>query len=124
MEVQQSLVYYLDPSASDQSYLEMLIWLRSNGADGLFSTSDALTLGIVKAAQEMGLRIPEDMKLIGYDVNSMFEYVYPSISTIVQPVEEMCDLTVELLCSMMEGKCPSENCFCLPVEAVCRRSTE
>lgn len=81
--------------------------------DGIFCSSDMLASRIGKLLKEMGVRVPEDVQLIGYDglPNSISgEYC---CSTIVQPIRQMAETAVELLLSMDTTK----RCglICLPV---------
>ncbi|HEX5324603.1 MAG TPA: LacI family DNA-binding transcriptional regulator [Capsulimonadaceae bacterium] len=58
--------------------------------DALFCFNDDMAIGAYKALHNLGLRVPDDILLVGCDGLSETEYLERPISTIVQPLEEMC----------------------------------
>lgn len=90
--------------------------------DGLFLNSDIMAIAAVKVCRKLGKRIPEDVKIVGYDDVAIASLVSPQITTIRQPLAEMSKLSVKLIENMVEGKqVKVENC--LPVELVERETT-
>jgi len=90
--------------------------------DGLFLNSDIMAIAAVKVCRKLGKRIPEDVKIVGYDDVAIASLVSPQITSIRQPLAEMSKLSVELIENMVEGKqVKVENC--LPVELVERETT-
>lgn len=81
--------------------------------DGIFCVTDTLAHQIIGSLHQMGLRVPEDVQVIGYDGIRHFGDLDYTCSTIVQPVEEMAESCVELVLEKTEGKTPS--LICLPV---------
>ncbi|SES89257.1 transcriptional regulator, LacI family [Natronincola peptidivorans] len=71
---------------------------------GVFAICDLMAIGAAKAALDYGLRIPEDMTIMGFDGIDNAEYFNPSISTIVQPRYEMGQKGMELMLRMVEGE--------------------
>ncbi|OOF83536.1 transcriptional repressor PurR [Rodentibacter ratti] len=63
----------------------------------VFCCSDAIAVGAYQVLQQQGLRIPEDISVIGYDDIELSRYLYPPLSTINQPKAELGKLAVELL---------------------------
>lgn len=57
------------------------------GITALFSTNFDMTLGIIKASNELGVRIPEDISLMAFDCLDIYEVITPKLWTINQPVE-------------------------------------
>jgi LacI family sucrose operon transcriptional repressor len=83
--------------------------------DGIFAGSDIIAACALKACQVRGRRVPEDVRIIGYDGIALRSLLYPNISTIRQPVEEMGKLAVELILKQVQGETvAAENI--LPVE--------
>lgn len=58
---------------------------KNKQIDGVFCGNDQMAIGAIKALQELGIRIPEDIKLIGYDDVFVSSIVQPSLSTIHVP---------------------------------------
>ena len=79
---------------------------------GIFCSTDQLAVIIVKKLKEMGLSVPEDVQIIGYDGLMNFDET-PYCSSIVQPVEKMAETAVDILLSEDRSKLPALTC--LPV---------
>ncbi len=90
--------------------------------DGIFASSDLIAATVIRVAQQIGKRIPEDIKIIGYDDIPEASLFYPEISSIRQPIEEMGKLVIELLQKQIEEKeVPNSNI--LDVELIERQTT-
>lgn len=70
--------------------------------DAVFSGNDTLALGVLRAIRERGLRVPEDVAVIGFDNISVAEYV--GLTTIDQQLKKSGRLAVELLLKQMKGE--------------------
>ena len=106
-----------------KKYEELLLDLfsRNPDVDGLFLNSDIMAVAAMKVCSKLGKRVPEDVKIIGYDDVSIASLVSPEITTIRQPLEQMSELSVRLIEGLVDKKPVSvENC--LPVELI-RRGT-
>jgi LacI family sucrose operon transcriptional repressor len=90
--------------------------------DGLFLNSDIMAIAAMKVCRKLGKRIPEDIKIIGYDDVSIASLVSPQITSIRQPLAEMSELSVRLIEALLEGK-PVEVENCLPVQLMERETT-
>jgi LacI family sucrose operon transcriptional repressor len=90
--------------------------------DGLFLNSDLMALVAITVCRKLGKRIPEDVKLVGYDDVLLASLTSPQITTIRQPLDKMSELAVQLLESLIQGESVKvENC--LPVELIERETT-
>ncbi|MEO7715329.1 MAG: LacI family DNA-binding transcriptional regulator [Capsulimonas sp.] len=65
--------------------------------DAIICTNDVLAIRVHGELRRLGYRIPQDVRIVGCDGIEVSEDVAPSLSTIVQPVQEMCKLTWDLL---------------------------
>ncbi len=81
--------------------------------DGLFMGTDTQAWLIIKALNNLGLRVPEDVQVIGYDGIQMFGNLGYIVSTIVQPVQEIAEACVNTVLSKHMSAVPS--LICLPV---------
>ena len=81
--------------------------------DGIFCVTDAVVYQIRNTLREMGLSVPEDVQMIGFDGVRAFGDLDFSCSTIVQPVEAIAETCVELVLSADRSTAPS--LVCLPV---------
>ena len=69
----------------------------------VLTMSDMMAMGVARALHDMGLRVPEDVSVSGFDGTTMARYYVPSIVSVRQPVEEIARRSVELLCEMLDG---------------------
>ncbi len=96
---------------------------RHGCPDGLFCLNDEMTLGAYRAFCDLGIRVPEDVSLVGCDGIEDTEYGSCPISTIVQPLTQMCELGWQLLeRRMREPEAPPEH-IVLPAHLVVRQSS-
>ena len=81
--------------------------------DGIFCATDKLAFRIVTYIRKKGLRVPEDVQVIGFDGVQHFGYLGYTCSTIVQPLEDMAEMAVELL--LRDESRVKPQLVCLPV---------
>ncbi len=70
----------------------------------LFCISDMLALGAIASAKELGLRVPEDVSVIGFDDVEYTTMFHPYITTVVQPCFDIGHTAVNLLCKLIKRK--------------------
>lgn len=72
--------------------------------DAVFACDDNTAFGVIDAARELGISIPERLAVIGYDDHPFTALFHPGISTVRQPAEKMAECGVDLLLEIIEGK--------------------
>jgi DNA-binding LacI/PurR family transcriptional regulator len=77
---------------------------RGASPDGIFAASDLLATQAMDVLRRQGLRIPEDVRVIGYDGLGLGEQVTPSLSTVAQQIEEGARTLVDLLLRRIGGE--------------------
>lgn len=70
----------------------------------IVANSDTLAVGVLQAAQEMGVRVPQDLSLIGFDDTQHARASIPALTTIRQPFEEMGRVGVDMLFRLLDGR--------------------
>jgi LacI family transcriptional regulator len=75
----------------------------------LFAFNDNLAVGAMQAARERGLRLPEDLSVVGFDDSDEASLLTPALTSVRQPLAEMGRMAVVLLTRLLEG---------LPVDAL------
>jgi len=90
--------------------------------DAILAASDSLALGGLQAIKEMGLDLPGDLALAGYNDIPAASLVTPGLTTAAVPAARMGELAMDLLQKLMEGNKPSCETEILPTELVIRRS--
>lgn len=75
-----------------------------NAPTAVFACSDRMALGIFDAAAELGLRIPRDLSVVGFDDLPEACWLSPALTTVRQPVCEMAELAADTLLRLMAGE--------------------
>ncbi|MCR5651409.1 MAG: LacI family transcriptional regulator [Lachnospiraceae bacterium] len=70
----------------------------------VFCISDLTAMGAYRAIYDAGLKIPEDISVVGFDGIEFGDYMYPRITTMVQPRHEMAVESVRILLDLIAGK--------------------
>lgn len=94
-----------------------------NRPTAIFAGSDMQALGLYRAARELGLRIPEDLSVVGYDDLPVAEWIGPALTTVRQPLIEMADQATRLVLSLARGEVPPSTRIDLATSLVVRQST-
>ena len=72
--------------------------------DSLFAANDLMAIGALLALRELGLRVPQDLSVVGYDDTDLAACIRPSLSTVHQPREELSLVTCERLIELVRGR--------------------
>jgi LacI family transcriptional regulator len=90
--------------------------------DAVFAASDMMAIGALRAIREVGLRVPEDVALAGFDDVPAAERTTPPLTTIRQPIHRLGTTAVETLIELIEHPNSSAHHVILPTELVIRTS--
>lgn len=85
--------------------------------------SDALALGVLRAARERGIRIPEELEVVGFDDVEAASLSGPTLTTVRQPLLEKGRTAARLLIESLSESGPAPENVVLPTELVLREST-
>lgn len=97
---------------------------QSDPPTAIFAGSDLQAFGVYQAARERGIRIPEDLSVVGFDDVPMCEWLAPKLTTIRQPLEEMARQAVRMALAMAyQDAKPSTAKLELATTLVVREST-
>ena len=97
--------------------------LRENPeTDGIFASSDLIAAQILQVCWKMGIHVPEQIQLVGFDDVSVASLTTPQITTIHQPIREMAEMAMNLLQDAVDGKVVPKRSI-LPVSLVERETT-
>ncbi|QAY69866.1 LacI family DNA-binding transcriptional regulator [Xylanimonas protaetiae] len=96
---------------------------RADRPTAIFAGSDMAALGVLRAAHELGLNVPRDVSVVGYDDLSLAAWATPALTTVRQPLAEMGAMATGMLIDLIEGRQPSTRRINLATELVVREST-
>jgi DNA-binding LacI/PurR family transcriptional regulator len=123
----ESAVRTCRPNAVEPARRATLELLRaSSPPTAILAMSDVLAIGALQAAAELGIAVPEDLSLVGFDDSPAAGLATPPLTTIAQPHEEKGRLAAEWLLEAIEGGAVSQSPrreAILPTELVIREST-
>jgi DNA-binding LacI/PurR family transcriptional regulator len=97
---------------------------RTGGATAIFAASDDMATGLIRALAEAGLRVPEDVSVVGFDDIPVSAYVTPPLTSVRQPLDAVAREGLRLLVQAIEK--PDAEPVPVsdpPVELVVRAST-
>ena len=101
----------VDAASTEQAGYEAARTLLARGLpfDAVFAASDLIAIGALHALREAGLRVPEDVAVVGFDGTPMGRFANPPLTTVVQDTARAGELLVETLLRMVRDQ---------PVESV------
>jgi len=70
----------------------------------IFASNDNMAIGVLQVARERGLRVPEELSVVGFDDSDRASIVTPALTTVRQPLEEMGRIAVSLLMRLIDGQ--------------------
>jgi DNA-binding LacI/PurR family transcriptional regulator len=80
------------------------LYTRCPDLDAVFVSNDQMALGALQAARRLGLRVPQDLGLVGFDDIPEAAYFYPSITTVRQNTEKLGGLAVETINNLIQAR--------------------
>jgi DNA-binding LacI/PurR family transcriptional regulator len=89
--------------------------------DAVFAASDLIAIGAIRALNEHGLRVPEDIAVVGFDDIAMARFATPPLTTVIQDTGRAGELLVETLLRLVRDQ-PAESMM-LPAKLVVRKSS-
>ena len=77
----------------------------------LFAAADVMAIGAIRALQDNGLHVPEDVSVMGFDGLPIGSYMVPRLTTVHQSVQKMAERSVQILiqCIKSDGKSCHES---------------
>lgn len=92
-----------------EGYAAALRLIADKSITAIFAMSDVMAIGAVRALYDSGLRVPEDVSVIGFDGIELGEYCIPKLTTIRQQTAMLAKRGVELLLQSIENHAPAQH---------------
>ena len=83
--------------------------------DAVFATDDGMAVGAVKYAHARGLKIPEELSIIGYNNSELSVCCEPELTTVDNTGEKLCNMTVDNMMKVLNGEEISQE---IPVKCI------
>jgi LacI family transcriptional regulator len=87
----------------DSGYEGAMQLLRRVRPTAIFASSDQQAIGALRAAADLGLRVPEDLSVAGFDAIPLAQHVTPRLTTVAQPIAAIAEKAVWLLGAVRDG---------------------
>jgi DNA-binding LacI/PurR family transcriptional regulator len=97
--------------------------LLDRGVTGIVCGSDVMALGAVRSARRRGLRVPEDVSVVGSDDSQMMDFCDPPLTTVRQPAEALAQAASQEIAEQIAGSPPHTGEVLYRPELVVRGST-
>lgn len=96
-----------DPNQQDAIRCVSSLLSLEDPPTALFCMNDSIAVGAIKAALRHGLRVPDDLAVVGFDGSSICTVIEPELTSIAVDTEAMGRLSAKTLIKLIEGKQPS-----------------
>jgi LacI family transcriptional regulator len=104
--------------------LARLLMERADRPSAIFAGNDEPAYGVIYAAQEMGLAVPGQLSVCGYDNLAFSNQIWPGLTTVHQPSDEMVELATRLLIGQLKGRATEKKDIIIPSRLIVRGSTD
>jgi len=111
------------PTLGDEPAQIEVYLAQPNRPTALFCFSDDVAFHTMRVAQKMGIRVPEDLSVVGFDSLARSEHSTPPLTSVRQPVREMAQVATELLIKIANKEPLVNNRITFPTELDIREST-
>lgn len=109
----------------ESGYYKMQELLRSSDRPtAVFCFNDNMALGAMKAAAEVGVKVPADISIVGFDDSIFSTYITPALTTVKRPIEQMSQEGAYRIIDMIENKTNKNGTFYIKTQLNIRDSVK
>ncbi|XJZ28694.1 LacI family DNA-binding transcriptional regulator [Bacillota bacterium Lsc_1132] len=100
------IIYELPVNFNHEYTIEMIknILIEHPDVNGIFTSDDLIAASVLTEAANIGKKVPNDLKVIGYDGTETVQICLPHLTTIKQPIKLIAEKSVSMLIELIEGK--------------------
>ncbi|HUX22900.1 MAG TPA: LacI family DNA-binding transcriptional regulator [Spirochaetia bacterium] len=99
-----------------------VILAQNRHPSAVFAGNDVVAYGAIQAIKDAGLRIPEDISIVGFDDDSLSRYLNPPLTTMTNPAASLGAEAASLIVKVMKGRRPAELSRLVPTSLAVRDS--
>ncbi len=100
--VEDNIIFDINPEDIKASNTMLKLLQKPNRPEAIFACNDMTAFNIYRAAFVLGLRIPDQLSVFGYDDSTMANFVTPPLSTVSVPAKEIASMAVDFIHDYME----------------------
>lgn len=104
IEIDESLIIPCGIQMEDGSHGALKILDMENPPNAIFAINDPVAIGAIKAIKSKGLKIPDDIAVVGFTESKMAMIIEPNLTSVMQPTFEMGRIAAELLLEQINNK--------------------
>lgn len=123
LPVDEQLIRYGDFHPESGRSLAAALLSSGEPPNGIFACNDLMALGVLRAAAERSLRLPQDLAVVGFDDIELSAFMSPALSTIAQPKAELGRRAVEMLIERIRDRTRPPRREILPMRLIARESS-
>lgn len=98
--------------------------LNNDTSDGIFCTDDLTALLVMQQARILGIDVPEQVRLVGYDGTKFIQDYHPELTTVMQPISDIVTMMIDLLLKRIDDpECKLDKNYTLPVKLITGETT-
>lgn len=95
---------------------------ESEPPSAIFASNDGMAAGVISAAIEMGVKVPDELSVVGFDDTKLAYFTWPPLTTVHQPLRDMSRAAIRYLVSVIDGSAAGAEQIRLDHKLVARRS--
>jgi DNA-binding LacI/PurR family transcriptional regulator len=122
LPIEQTLVEHGDLTERSGHEIGRAFLTRDDSPSAIVACNDLMALGVVSAAQGLGLTVGRDVAVIGFDDVSLAAHSHPPLTTVRQPIYEIGQRVCRMLVRLIEGETLEERHVILSPQLVVRKS--
>jgi LacI family transcriptional regulator len=105
-KVEDSLIVHCEFNAKSAERAAMRLLTSKDRPDGIFAVSDRVAIGVIEAARKLGISMPNELAVVGFNDEPVASLMHPTLSSVRQPVLEMGKMSAKLLIDQIESTEP------------------
>ena len=110
LEVDEELIKEAESLSAEEGFRLIASVMDSNNPpDGVFCANDSAAVSVIQYAKKNGIRVPEDLAVIGFNNDPVCEIIDPALSSIHHPAVEMGKQAVEQALALLNGESTEED---------------
>jgi LacI family transcriptional regulator, repressor for deo operon, udp, cdd, tsx, nupC, and nupG len=120
---QDFVIMHGDFSIESGAFAAERLFARQERPTAIFCFNDEMAFGVLQVARRRGMRVPDDLSVVGFDDIRFSRHMDPPLTTIAQPMREIGEGTVRLLLDILSGKTVGPTSVTLAHKLIVRGST-
>jgi len=123
LKLSERLVMAGDNSIGSGEECALQLLKLTNRPTAIFAANDDMAAGVIRVADRLGIKVPDELSVAGFDDIALARQVYPALTTINQPLSAMAEHAAVALIAAVRGKRPLLGTEIVPASLRVREST-